>query len=81
MGAQHNQMNHHSAAGAQTPTMRPAPIIDHSAWQYHITRWPACVLFQDAISISCIKRTQLGLLIRLRYIGFIILGILPSQGD
>ena len=50
-------------------------------WRYHITRWPACVLFQDAISISCIKRTQLGLLIRLRYIGFIILGILPSQGD
>ena len=48
---------------------------------YHITRWPACVLFHDALCLTRIKRTQLGLLIRLRYVGLIMLGILPSQGD
>ena len=50
-------------------------------WQCHITRWPACVLFHDAASVTRIKRTQLGLLLRIRYVGLIILGILPSQGD
>ena len=50
-------------------------------WRCHITRWPALLLFHDAISLCRIKRTQLGLLLRLRHYGLIILGILPSQGD
>ena len=50
-------------------------------WRCHITRWPACVLFHDPEPLTCAKRTQLGLLLRIRYVGLIILGILPSQGD
>lgn len=43
----------------------------------HITRWPALLLLHDTMSVSCIKRTQLGLLLRIRHYGLIVLGILP----
>lgn len=46
-----------------------------------VTRWPACLWFYDGqVSVSCVKRTELGRLLRIRRLGLIVLGLGRKNG-
>ena len=51
----------------------------NGSFNYHITTWPALLLFTDTIKLWKLKRSQLGLLLRAGKYGVIVLDILPRR--
>ena len=51
----------------------------NGSFNYHITTWPALLLFTDTMKLWKLKRSQLGLLLRAGKYGVIVLDILPRR--
>ena len=55
------------------------PMTMNGSFNYHITTWPALLLFTDTMKLWKLKRSQLGLLLRAGKYGVIVLDILPRR--